>query len=149
MTSLCLHPVRFILTSSMVLTFLIRLVKIYLYMFPLPIIHRMCDMSFSHLITERTNLSSQIHSISHLSFLETQRVKFFVSHQPLFIIHQIMRMPLSILHFLIVVVVIFSLILVIMILIHLLLIILSHRYLMVHLLMKWKLLKLLMNFILR
>lgn len=54
-------------------------------MFPLLIIHKTCGMSFCHLIVERKNISSQIHSNSHLLFLETKRDFFFCfSSTPLY-----------------------------------------------------------------
>lgn len=145
-TSFCTHLVHFILTSFAIVPFQFNLMKIHLRMFLLPIIHKTHKMSVCHLIVERTNLFSWVHSISHLSFLETHRVKFFVSHQPLSMICQIMRMSLSILNFWIVAVVIFSRTHPITILIHMISIFPSHQCLMIHLLMKWKLLKLSRHF---
>lgn len=148
MTSFYFHLVCFILTSSAILTFFTFLMKMYPWMFPLPTIHKMHRISFYHLIGERKNLPSRIYLISHLSFPEIHRVIFFVFHQPLSLVHQIMRMSMSISNFMIMVFVIFSIIHVITILIHLLLIFLSHRYLMTYLLTKWKPLKFSRHFIL-
>lgn len=147
MTSFSLHLIRFIQTSSMVLQFLFYLVKLYFEIFPHPIICKTHGMLVFHLIMERINISSLIHPISHLTFPKTQRVKFLIFHHPLFMIRQIIRMSLFIiLKFLIMVVMIFSFIHLITILIFLLLMFLSHQSLMIHLLMKWKLLKMLRNF---
>jgi len=65
-------------------------------------------MSVCNFIVERTHLYLQIHLIFHLSFPETQRVNILFSHQPLCMIHQIMRMSINISKFLIVVFIIFS-----------------------------------------
>lgn len=87
---------------------------------------------------KRTNISLRIHLTFHLPFPEMQRVKILSSHIPLYMIHQIMRMPTNILNFFIMVFVIFVLLHLIMILIHLLLIFLSCWSLMIYLFMKWK-----------
>lgn len=98
-------------------------------MFPFPIIHKTCGIPVFHLIVERTNISPLIHPISHLTFRETQRVKFISFLIPLFVIHHIMRISLFIiLNFLIMVVMIFSFIHLITILIRLMLIFLSHQF---------------------
>lgn len=146
MTSFPPHLIRFFLTSFVILPFLIFLVKIHPWMFLLPIIHRTHKMSVCHLIAVRTNLSFWIHPICHLFFPEIQRVEIFFFDQPLCMIHQIMRMSMHILNFLIVVVMISSLTHSITMLIHLSLIFLSHRYLMKYMLMKWKPLKLSRHF---
>ena len=65
MTSFCAHLVYFImLTSSMIVSFLVHLVKIYFWMFLLSIIHRTCGMLGFNLNVERTNLPSLIFEIS-------------------------------------------------------------------------------------
>lgn len=132
------HLVRSILTSFVFLPFLICLVKIRSWMFLLPIIHKMHRMSVHHLIAERKNVPFWIHLICHLFFPKIPRVKIYVSHQPLCMIRQILRMLMYIFNFLIVDVVISLLIHSIMIMIHLLLIFLSHQSLMIYKLMKWK-----------
>lgn len=114
--------------------------------FLLLIIHKMWRMLVYHLVAERKNLSSWIFPISYLSFLEILRVKIFVSHKPLFTIDQIMRISLLIMNLLFMDVVSCSLIHLIMILIHLLFTFISHRSLMIHLLMKWKLLNMSRHF---
>lgn len=132
----------------MILPFLFFLVKMHPQMFLLPIVHRTHRMSVRHLIMERTNISFWIHWICHLFFLEIQGVKNSVSHQPLYMIRQVMRMQMYIFIFLIVVVMISSLVHSNMMLIHLFFIFLSHRSLMKHMLAKWKPLKLSRHFFL-
>ena len=90
------------------------------------IIHRTHWMLVSHCIVERTQLSSQIHSIFQLSFSEMQRVNIIGFHQPLCMIHEVMRMPMNFWNFLIVVVVITLLLHLIMMMTHALLVFLSH-----------------------
>lgn len=146
MTSFCVQLILSILTSFVLLPLLIVLVKVHPEMSLLLIIQRTYKMSFHHLIIERTNLPFRIHLIFHLSFLETQRIEICVSHQPLYMIFQIMRMSMYISNFLVVVVVIFFLIHLITIMIHLLLIFLSRQSLMIYKLKKWKPLKLSRHF---
>ena len=116
-------------------------------MLPLPIIHRTHVMLFFHPDVERMNLLLLIFLISHIIFLNTLSVKFIVFHLPLFVIHQIMRMPLYvILNFLIMVVVTSSLIHLVTIQIFLLLIFPNYRSVMIYLLMSWNILKMLSHF---
>lgn len=80
----------------------------------------------------------RIQLIFHLSFPKMQRVNILASHQPLYMIHQIMKMQTNILNFLIVFVMIYFLLHLITMVIHSLLIFLSHPSSMIYLLMKWK-----------
>ena len=70
------------------------------------IIHRIHGMSFCHCVPERKPIFFQIYSVFHPSFLKMQRVNILSYHQPLYMIHQIMSMPMNIPNYLIVVVVI-------------------------------------------
>lgn len=148
MTSFYMCLIRSILTSLMILSFIIFPVKTYHRMFLCPIIHRTHQMPVCHCIMVRTHLYMKIHSIFHLSFLKMLRVNILVTHQPLYMIHQIMSIPVNISNFLLMVFVIFSLLQLITMLIHSLLILLIHWSPMIYLLMKWKPLKLLRHFIL-
>ena len=56
-------------------------------------------MSVIHSTIERISYSLKIHLIFHLPFLETQRMNFSAFHLPLYLIHQIMRMPNEIIYF--------------------------------------------------
>ena len=100
------------------------------------IIRRTHLMSIHNLIAERKNQSLKIHLIFHLVFLEMKRVNILTSHLPLYIIHEIMRMPTNTLNVMIMVIVIFVLLHLIKISIHSMLICLSHWYFMIYLLTK-------------
>lgn len=136
MTSFCPHLVRSILTSFVILPFLIYLVRNHSHTFPLLIVHRTQGMSFHHMIMKRINISFLLHPICHLSFSKTQRIKIYVSHQPLYMIRQIKWISMYIPNFLIVVVMISSTLHLVMIFIHFLLIFPNHQYLMSYLQMK-------------
>lgn len=138
MTPFHLCLICFILTSLVILPLLFFPVKTHLPMFLLPINHRTHRMSACHYIAERSHLPLKIRPICHLSFLKTQRVNFLVSHLPLYMIHQIMRMPMNKTNFMIVVVVISVHLRLITMLIHLLSIFLSHWTSIIYLLTKWK-----------
>lgn len=127
-----------ILTSLVILPLLLFPVKTHFRMYLLLIIHRTHQMSACHYIVKRTHLPLKLCPICHLSFMKMQRVNFLASHLPLCMIHQIMRMPMNILNFLIVVVMIFVLLHFITMLIHSLLIFISHWSLMIYLLTEWK-----------
>ena len=104
-----------------------------------------CDLSIFDLSCENSfpyvsifNHSQDIWDVN-LSFdCGEDKYFLFVSHMPLCMIRQIMRMLMYISNFLIVAVMISSILNLITMLIHWLLIFLSHRSLMIYLLKKWK-----------